>query len=80
MKLTFKHWLFNQKDRKDDIGKFARAMLKVDFSFVQSKRRWDEHKQWAGIVTRQDKQEHVFAFNRAWREYQSVEKTMESAG
>lgn len=78
MKLTFKRWLFNQKDRQDEIGKFARAMLKVDFSFSRSKRRWDEHKQWAGIVTRQGKQEHISAFNRAWNEYQSVEETMET--
>jgi uncharacterized protein YozE (UPF0346 family) len=80
MQLTFKQWLFNQKERKDKIGKFARAMLKVDFSFVRSRKRWDEHKQWASIVTRQGKQEHIFAFNQAWHEYQAVEKSLDTAG
>jgi hypothetical protein len=78
MELTFKRWLFNQKDRQDEIGKLARAMLKVDFSYVRSKRKRDEHKQWAGIVTRHGKQEHIFAFNRAWNEYQAVEEAIET--
>jgi hypothetical protein len=71
MKLTFKRWLSNQKERQDQIGKLARAMAEVDHSHVQTRRKSDEHKKWANIVTRYGEPEHVLAFNRAWREYQT---------
>jgi hypothetical protein len=69
MNLTFKRWLFNQKERKDQIGKLALAMEKVDYSYIKPRRKPDEHKKWAKIVTRHGRPEHVPAFNRAWREY-----------
>ena len=69
MNLTFKHWLFDQKGRKDQIGKLARAMEQVDYSYIKPRRKPDEHKKWAKIVTRHGRPEHVLAFNRAWREY-----------
>jgi uncharacterized protein YozE (UPF0346 family) len=72
MKLTFKEWLFKQKERKDAVGRLARAMDEVDFSYVKPRRKPDEHKKWANIVTRHGKPEHVLTFNRAWREYQTA--------
>lgn len=74
MKLTFKEWLFNQKERPDKVGKLARAMAEVDFSYVRSRRKPDEHKRWANIVTRHGKPEHVLTFNRAWEEYQAAKQ------
>jgi uncharacterized protein YozE (UPF0346 family) len=74
MKLTFQQWLFNQKKRQDRIGKLARAMEQVDFSYMRPKRKSDEHKMWADIITRHGEPEHVLAFNRAWNEYQLVKQ------
>jgi hypothetical protein len=74
MKLTFKEWLSDQKKRKDQIGSLARAMAKIDYSYVRSRRKPDEHKKWANIVTRHGKPEHVLIFNRAWREYQAAKQ------
>lgn len=71
MKLTFKEWLFNQKERQDKIGKLARAMAKIDFSYVQPRRKPDEHKKWADIITRHGQPEHILTFNQAWEEYQA---------
>lgn len=76
MKLTFKEWLLNQKGRKDRIGKLARAMAEIDFSYVQPRRKPDEHKRWANIITRHGKPEHVPTFNQAWQEYQAAKQAM----
>ena len=76
MKLTFKNWLFNQKEREDQIGKLARAMATIDYSPVQRRRKPDEHKKWADIVTRHDQPEYVLFFNRAWQEYQTAKQAM----
>jgi len=74
MNMTFQHWLFNQKQRQDRIGKLARAMANVDFSYMRSKRKPDEHKMWADIITRHGEPEDVLAFNRAWHEYQLIKQ------
>ncbi len=75
MNTTFQQWLFNQKQRKDQIGKLARAMAAVDYKTIRSRRRKpDEHRKWAGIITRHGNPEHVFAFNQAWHEYQKETK------
>lgn len=76
MKLTFKNWLANQKEREDQIGKLARAMTDVDYSYIKKRRKPDEHKKWADIITRHGKPEHVLIFNRAWREYQTAKQAM----
>ncbi len=79
MESTFQNWLFSQLDRQDEIGLLARAMAKADFSFSNTNRRWDEHKAWASIVTRQGKPEHIPAFNLAWHEYKIMKQKMEPA-
>ncbi len=77
MKTTFQQWLFNQKQRKDQIGKLARTMAIVDYKTIRSRRKkLDEHRKWAGIITRHGKPEHVVAFNQAWREYQKAKQEM----
>ena len=70
MKLTFRQWLFEQDERKDPIGRLARAMAQVDISSIKPRRKPDEHKRWAGIITRHGRPEHVPAFNEAWQEFQ----------
>ncbi len=72
--MTFQSWLFNQKRRQDLVGKLARAFATVDLGYVKPRRKPDEHKKWADIVTRLGEQEHVLAFNQAWREYVKIEE------
>jgi hypothetical protein len=67
--LTFASWLFNQIERKDQIGKLARAMEQIEYGNVKPRGKPDQHKKWANIVTRYGEPEHVLAFNQAWREY-----------
>lgn len=69
MDMTFQNWLLQQQSRTDRIGKLARAVNTVDHTYTPSRRKNDEHKKWADIITRQGKPEHIPAFNRAWDEY-----------
>lgn len=76
MNLTFNSWLFNQKDRQDQIGKLARFLNRLDHRPVQQRGRSDEHKKWANIITRHGEPEHIRAFNLAWHEYQIASQGM----
>ncbi|MCB9446696.1 MAG: hypothetical protein H6669_20885 [Ardenticatenaceae bacterium] len=67
--MTFRSWLLQQQSRADRVGKLARALSTVDYSHTPARRKDDEHKKWADIITRQGKPEHIQAFNRAWNEY-----------
>ncbi|MCA9998401.1 MAG: hypothetical protein KDE56_21710 [Anaerolineales bacterium] len=69
VELTFKAWLLKQTERKDAIGKLAQAMSKMEYTYTP-RRKNDEHKKWADIITRHGEVRHVVAFNQAWREYQ----------
>lgn len=71
MTLTFQSWLGSQTQRQDRVGELARAMAEANYRTLKSKRKADEHKMWADIVTRYGEPRHVPAFNRAWDEYQS---------
>ena len=72
MEMTFRNWLSRQQSRMDRVGKLARAISTVDPSYTPSRRKNDEHKKWADIITRQGQPEHIQAFNRAWNEYQEA--------
>ncbi len=72
MNLTFRRWLSTQEQRPDPIGGLARAMAELDYDKLPLKRKPDEHKRWADIVTRHGEPKHILAFNQAWREYQSL--------
>jgi hypothetical protein len=72
MEMTFRSWLIQQQSRMDRVGKLARAISKVDANYTPPRRKNDEHKKWADIITRQGGPEHIRAFNRAWNEYQAA--------
>ena len=69
MEITFQDWLFQQQSRADQVGNLARAISTADLRYTPSRRKEDEHKKWADIITRQGKSEHIRAFNGAWHEY-----------
>lgn len=73
--MTFKHWLAKQKERPDNVGQLACALAEVDpgkFGRDNRRRKPDEHRRWAKIITRFGTMAHVRAFNQAWREFQKV--------
>jgi hypothetical protein len=79
--MKFKQWLDKQRDRQDGIGRLARALADIDTKKYpySRRRRPDEHRKWASIVTRFTPA-HVQSFNKAWREFnQAKAKQQESA-
>lgn len=76
MTRTFDIWLSDQRERQDRVGELARAMAGLDDSIRRLQRNPDEHKSWADLITMHGEREHVFAFNQAWREYQSTREEM----
>jgi uncharacterized protein YozE (UPF0346 family) len=74
VEMTFRNWLLEQQSRTDPVGKLARAISTVDHNYTPPRRKNDEHKKWADIITRQGQPEHVLAFNRAWDEYQAAKE------
>lgn len=77
--MKFQQWLDKQKDRQDQIGGLARALDDVDAKkYPYSRRRKaDEHRKWASIVTRFGSQAHVRSFNKAWQEFLKAKKRAE---
>ena len=69
MVLRFEEWLINQQDRKDLIGDLARAPAMRDVEQKLSRRKSDEHKNWADIVIGTAEPEHIAVFNEAWQEF-----------
>ncbi len=69
--MQFQQWLNQQKDRQDQVGGLARALDEVDaMKYPYSQRRKaDEHRKWASIVTRFGSPAHVRSFNLAWQEF-----------
>jgi hypothetical protein len=69
--MKFQQWLNRQQDREDAIGRLATALADIDAKkYPYSRRRKpDEHRKWATIVTRLGSQVHVRSFNRAWSEF-----------
>lgn len=69
MTLKFENWLVAQQDREDLIGDLARAPGMQSDTTKVTRRKSDEHKNWADIVIGTDKPAHIATFNEAWREY-----------
>lgn len=69
MDFTFQSWLNKQEQRRDQVGRLARLVVNANYKYVERKRKRDEHKKWASIITKIGEQEHIFAFNTAWQEY-----------
>jgi hypothetical protein len=69
MILKFEEWLNNQQYRNDLIGDLARLPSLQNADLKSSRRKSDEHKNWADIVISIADPEHVAVFNEAWQEF-----------
>lgn len=69
--MKFQQWLDKQKDRQDQIGRLARALADIDVKKYpySRRRRPDEHRKWASIITRFGSPMDVRSFNKAWQEF-----------
>ena len=78
--MKFKDWLLKQRERNDNVGTLARALADVDprkFGRDNRRRKPDEHRRWARIVTRYGTMAHVQAFNQAWDEFTQTRASQE---
>lgn len=69
MLLSFERWLVDQQRREGLIGDLAREPSMQNIDRKPSKRKPDEHKEWADIVIRIAKPGRIDVFNTAWQEY-----------
>jgi len=80
MILKFEKWLINQQYRDDLIGDLARVLSMQNTDRKPSRRRLDEHKNWAEIVIGISEPGYIAVFNEAWQEFllakQSTEDTL----
>lgn len=74
MILRFEEWLTEQQNRKDVIGDFARMLELNDIHQQASRRKWDEHRNWADVVIKLAQPGYIDAFNRAWQEFLLAKK------
>ena len=80
MFLRFEEWLINQQYREDLIGDLARVLCMQNIERKPSRRKPDEHKNWAEIVVGIAEPGYIAVFNEAWQEFllakQSTEDTL----
>jgi hypothetical protein len=69
MMLRFEEWLVEQQSREDLIGDLARYPSMQNIEQNLSKRKSDEHKDWANIVIRIAEPGPIAVFNEAWQEF-----------
>jgi hypothetical protein len=69
MMLRFEEWLVEQQSREDLIGDLARYPSMQNIEQNLSKRKSDEHKDWADIVIRIAEPGPIAVFNEAWQEF-----------
>lgn len=69
MILTFGDWLINQQTRQDSIGELARVSGLQNPEIKLSRRKIDEHKNWATLVVNNVSPGYIEVFNEAWQEF-----------
>lgn len=79
MNLTFENWLINQQYRKDHIGDLARVPDLQNADFKPSRRKNDEHKNWANIIVSISSPGHIEVFNEAWQEFLLAKQAAKSS-
>ena len=67
--LRFEDWLIDQQHREDPIGDLARVSSMQDVVHKTSRRKTDEHKNWAEIVIGMTDPGYIAVFNEAWQEF-----------
>lgn len=72
--LKFADWLDAQQGRQDLIGDLARVLGIQGGAETASRRKLDEHKNWADIVIKTATPDHVAVFNEAWQEFLLAKK------
>jgi len=79
MILKFEEWLVDQQHRDDLIGDLARAPGMLAENRNLSKRRMDEHKNWADIVIGFADSGDIAVFNEAWQEFLLAKQAAKNA-
>ena len=69
MTLTFADWLIDQQYRKDSVGELARVPGLQNPEIKSSRRKSDEHKNWATIIVNNASPGYIEVFNEAWQEF-----------
>jgi hypothetical protein len=69
MMLRFEEWLIDQQERDDLIGDLARVPSMQDVQHKSSRRKPDEHRNWADIVIGMAETGYIAVFNEAWQEF-----------
>jgi hypothetical protein len=69
MILKFEDWLVAQQYREDLIGDLARFPSLQNVTHEISRRKPDEHKDWANIIIRVAIPGYITVFNEAWQEF-----------
>jgi hypothetical protein len=77
--LKFEDWLNDQQYREDSIGDLARLPSIQNIEPSISKRKLDEHKDWADTIIRMDQPGYIFVFNEAWQEFLLAKQAAEDA-
>jgi hypothetical protein len=79
MTLNFEKWLIAQQSRQDLIGDLARAPGMQNGADTVSRRKFDEHKNWADIVIKIARPGHIAVFNAAWQEFLLAKEAVEES-
>ena len=69
MFVGFEEWLVGQQYREDLIGDLARLPSMQNIVRKPSRRKLDEHKDWADIVVGISEPGYIAVFNEAWQEF-----------
>lgn len=79
MILTFGDWLINQQYRQDSIGELARVLGLQNSENKLSRRKIDEHKNWATLVINNVSPGYIDVFNEAWQEFLLAKQAAKSS-
>jgi hypothetical protein len=81
MTIKFEDWLSAQQSRQDLVGDLARTLGLENDPAPASRRKPDEHMEWANIVIKTARPSYIAIFNEAWQEFvRAKEATEESLG
>jgi len=69
MFVRFEEWLVDQQYREDLIGDLARLPSMQNIDRKPSRRKRNEHKNWAEIVIGIAEPGYITVFNQAWQEF-----------
>lgn len=69
MTLRFEEWLTAQMGREDLIGDLARVPSLQNIDHEITRRKPDEHRNWADLIIHIVEPGHIAVFNDAWQEF-----------